>query len=151
MGRWDEYYLIEKLDLNVPIKVVANNKWTWQAQWKVGDSKFQFVADLDDTMSSDPNDWGITFWNMSHPGDFTPGSTEITGDVGTSSLKVFSGVASAFKKFVKTKKPDLFFFSAEEKSRVRLYNRLAKMISKEFRYNMTKSLEDGDYIYEFRK
>ena len=149
MGRWDEYYLIEKLDLNVPIKVVANNKFTWQAQWEVGESKFQFAADAEEFDNA--VEWGITFWNMSHPGVITRGSTEITGDVGTSSLKVFSGVASAFKKFIKAKKPNLFYFSAEEKSRIRLYNRLAKMLAKEFKYNMTKTLEDGDYIYEFEK
>ena len=151
MGRWEEYYLIEKLDLNVPVKVTANNKWTWQATFVVGEIVYRFAADVDDdAMSSDPG-WGVTFWNMTKPTAFASGHTDITGDAGSSSLKVFSGVASAFKQFIKAKKPGSFFFSAEERSRVRLYNRFAKMIAKDFGYKMTKSLADGDYMYEFTK
>ena len=122
--RWEEYYLIEKLDLNVPVKVVANNKMIWQATWEVNGVKFRFIAETDEFDYNIP-EWGITFWNMSTPSIFSSGSTDLTGDVGVSSLKVFSGVASAFKKFIRAKKPEYFFFSASEPSRVRLYNRLA--------------------------
>lgn len=138
--------------MNVPIKVVGNDRYTWQAQFKIDQTLFQFVADMEEDLDFDePEDWGVTFWNKSKTNRFGLGSTEITGDFGTSSLKVFSGVASAFKKFIQAKKPDMFFFSAEEKSRVRLYNRFAKMIAKETRYNMEKSLEDGDYLYQFTR
>ena len=151
MGRWEEYYLIESLNLNTPIKVTANNKWTWQATFKVGEVEYRFAADYDDDLDDDPAEWGVTFWNMSVPSHFSSGSTDLTGDAGTSSLKVFSGVASAFVKFIKQRKPDEFFFNAEEPSRVRLYNRLAKIVAQKSGYKMTKSLEDGDVFYEFEK
>lgn len=148
----NEFLLLEKLNMNKPIKVVANNKYTWQAQFNVADAPFRFVADFEENLAlDDPAEWGITFWNMKHPGSFTIGSTDITGDVGTSSLQVFSGVASALKKFIQAKNPDVFFFSAEEKSRVRLYNRFARMIAQKLNYKMDKTMEDGEYMYQFTK
>jgi len=149
--RWEEYYLIEKLDLNVPVKVILNNRYSWQATWEVNGVKFRFEADMDDPDYDTP-EWGITFWNMSTPSIFSSGSTDLTGNMGASSLKVFSGVASAFKKFIRAKKPEYFFFSANEPSRVRLYNRLAKMLASEFHYKMGKVQPDmDDAFYEFTK
>ena len=151
MGRWEEYYLIESLNLNTPIKVTANNKWTWQATFKVGEVEYRFAADLDDDLDDDPAEWGVTFWNMSVPSHFSSGSTDLTGDAGTSSLKVFSGVASAFKHFIKAKKPDSFFFEADEPSRVRLYNRLAKIISQKLNYKLDSQKGFDDTVYQFTK
>lgn len=151
MGRWEEYYLIESLNLNTPIKVTANNKWTWQATFKVGEVEYRFAADLDDDLDDDPAEWGVTFWNMSVPSHFSSGSTDLTGDAGTSSLKVFSGVASAFKQFIKAKKPDSFFFEADEPSRVRLYNRLAKIISQKLNYKLDSQKGFDDTVYQFTK
>jgi len=151
MGRWEEYYLIESLNLNTPIKVTANNKWTWQATFKVGEVEYRFAADYDDDLDDDPAEWGVTFWNMSVPSHFSSGSTDLTGDAGTSSLKVFSGVASAFKQFIKAKKPDSFFFEADEPSRVRLYNRLAKIISQKLNYKLDSQKGFDDTVYQFTK
>ena len=145
--RLNDYYITEKLDLNVPIKIAANNAFTWQATFEVDGEKYQFVADLDDT--DDEGSWGVTFWDMSISGTFTRGSTRITGKMGTKALPVFSGVASAFKKFIKQRKPDNFFFSAEEPSRVKLYNRLAKMLAQKFNYKLDSEKQDGDSFYDF--
>lgn len=141
-------YLTEKLKLNIPVKVTANNAYTWQATWEVDGKKYQFVADWDE-IDADVSSWGITFWDMSISGTFTRGSTRITGEMGAKAFPVFSGVASAFKKFIEQKKPDNFFFSAEEKSRVKLYNRLAKMIAQKFKYKLDAGLQDGDSFYDF--
>lgn len=150
--RWEEYYLIEKLDLNVPVKVTVNNKILWQATWEINGVKFRFVADSEDEFGDDVfPEWSITFWNMSTPSIFSSGSADLTGDMGASSLKVFSGVASAFKKFIRAKKPQHFFFTAEEPSRVRLYNRLAKMIASEFHYKMEKDIDGSNAFYGFTK
>jgi len=157
MGRWEEYYLIESLNLNTPIKVTANNRMTWQAMFKVGDIDYRFAADLSsydedwEDIAEHPAEWGITFWNMTKHTVLTAGHTDITGDAGTSSLKVFSGVASAFKQFIKAKKPDSFFFTADEPSRVRLYNRLAKIISQKLNYKLDSQKGFDDTVYQFTK
>ena len=155
-SRLTEYYINEKLDLNLPIKVVANNKYTWQAQWEVDGVLFQFAADLDDEPDFNypddlPESWGVVFFNMSEPTRFGVGNSKLTGSMGGKSLKVFSGVASAFKKFISAKKPEEFFFTAEEPSRIRLYNRISKMISQKFPYKLKRYKEEGDSAYEFTR
>ena len=115
------------------------------------------MADLDDYDDADlgvdaiSNSWGITFWNMSEPGMFTQGSTEISGKMGAKALQVFSGVASAFKKFIQQRKPNNFFFSAEERSRIKLYNRFAKMIAQKTNYKLDVGKQDGDAFYDFMR
>jgi hypothetical protein len=151
MTRFNEYLITEKFNYNYPLKVVANNKYTWQAHFTVDDTLYKFAADMEEEPSAmefgtASQEWSVVFFNMSKPGRFGIGNSEITGDKGTSALRVFSGVATALSRFIKDRKPPVFFFSAEERSRVRLYDRLAKMIVKLFRYKYEK---DGDGIDSF--
>jgi len=153
MSRLNEYYLTEKLNLNVPVKVTANNAYTWQATFEVDGVLYRFAADFDDEPLPDEDEvsWGVVFFNMSEPTRFGIGSSKVTGKMGAKALSVFSGVASAFKKFISDRKPDEFFFTAEEPSRIKLYNRMAKMISQKFNYKLKNYRQEGDSIYEFTR
>lgn len=153
MGKLQHYLIIEKMNLNTPVKVIANNSYMWMATWEVDGVIYKFGADYDDDPMPDQDEssWGVVFLNMSEPTRFGIGSSEITGKMGAKALKVFSGVASAFKQFIKDRKPEEFFFTAEEPSRIRLYNRMAKMISQKFNYKLKKYRDEGDSIYEFTR
>ena len=136
----------------MPVKVVRNEKHIWQSRFEVDGIKYSFIADLDDEIiEGEPPEWAITFFNDSKMTSWGIGSTEITGDMGARAILVFSGVASAFKKFIADKKPEAFFFTAEEPSRVKLYNRLSKMIVSKFRYKMERGGEKRDEFYSFYK
>ena len=142
-------YLTEKIDLNIPVKVIANNAYTWQATFEIDKVLYRFAADFDDDPLPNEEEvsWGIVFFNMSEPTRFGIGSSKMTGKMGS----VFSGVASAFKKFIQQRKPEEFFFTAEEPSRIKLYNRLAKMISQKFNYKLKNYRQEGDSVYEFTR
>jgi len=153
MGKLQEYLITEKLSLNVPVKVIANNAYTWQATFEVDGVLYRFAADFDDEPLPGEEELtlGIVFFNMSEPTRFGIGSSKMTGKMGAKALSVFSGVASAFKKFISDRKPYEFFFTAEEPSRIKLYNRLAKMISQKFNYKLKNYRQEGDSIYEFTR
>jgi hypothetical protein len=51
-------------------------------------------------------------------------------NTGGQHIKVFASVIDIVRDFVKRKQPDILFFTAEEPSRVKLYNRLAKQLAK---------------------
>jgi len=66
--------------------------------------------------------------------------------------KVLSGVVSSFKSFVKRTNPEVFIYSAEKGSRVRLYDRFAKIIEKEsgYKYERRPSrFRDMDFDWIF--
>lgn len=68
--------------------------------------------------------------------------------------KVLSGVVDSFKKFLKRTNPDVFVFSAEEGKRVRLYDRFAKVLQKEYGYNYARTpsrMRDMKYDWTFMR
>jgi len=67
-----------------------------------------------------------------------------TGDQFT----VFATIADIIKMFIFRRKPDAFFFSAKERSRVKLYRIFSQKLSKEFGYNVREgTLENSKDIY----
>ncbi len=89
-------------------------------------------------------------------------SIEITGDA-SNSLRVFSVVGSIIEKFIEEYKPNFFYFSAKEPSRVRLYDRLSEVVASKTSYSIIQAQEikeqlcdDGflspdDTLYLFEK
>jgi len=78
------------------------------------------------------------------------GSTKITGDSG-SPFRIFATVLDIFDDFMKKVKPNMFGFSAKEKSRQRLYDRFSKTITKKYKYDITFRMDSGDKEYIFTK
>ena len=75
------------------------------------------------------------------------GSFELTGT--GNQFTVFATVADILKMFIFRRKPEIFYFSAKEDSRIRLYNVFAKKIAKNFKYNLyTVFAGDEYYIFE---
>jgi hypothetical protein len=146
-------YINEKINLNIPVKVIKNSKDTWMATFEVDEVLYKFEANFDADFGPDFDEpaWGIVFWNMTISSRFSRGSAKITGTMGGKSLKVFSGVASALKAFIRDKKPNAFFFTAEEPSRIKLYKRFTKIITQKFAYNLSSYEQEGDSFFEFTK
>lgn len=68
--------------------------------------------------------------------------------------KVLSGVVDSFKKFLKRTNPEVFIYSAEKGSRVKLYDRFAKIIEREYGYKYEKRpsrFRDMDWDWVFYK
>ena len=74
------------------------------------------------------------------------------GILGTGNqIKVFSTVLNAINKFVNNKKPKIIRFSAAEKSRKKLYERLIKVIGSKLGYIMSKKYTKQNEITIIRK
>ena len=85
--------------------------------------------------------WTIEFGIVGHH-DYDK-SYGITG--AGNAVLVFSAVAKCFEMFINKEKPKIVFFSADEKSRVRLYDRFAKIITSKMPYKLSK---DKNLAYE---
>lgn len=73
---------------------------------------------------------------------------EITGT--GQQFTVFATIADILKMFIFRRKPDVFYFSAKENSRIKLYNIFAAKIAKDFNYDM-HSVFAGDQFYIFTR
>lgn len=69
------------------------------------------------------------------------------------SIKVFSTVLTIIEKYMNKEKPEFFFFTAEEKSRQKLYDRLSKRInSSSTDYKLYDTvLSNNGKAYTFKK
>jgi hypothetical protein len=85
--------------------------------------------------------WTIEFGLSGHH-DYSK-AFGITG-TGNAAL-VFSATAKCFEMFVNKEKPKIVVFSADEPSRIRLYDRFAKMITSKLPYKLSK---DENLAYE---
>ncbi len=136
-------YMTEKIETNVPTKIHSQKDDYMIQEFEVDGEKFKVLADLTFSHYYDDDLWMITFAPSDNP------TINITSKMGTSAMKVFSGVASALKKFVTIHKPSVFEFTAKEPSRVKLYDRFADMIAKQLRYKKVKEKYGSETVYRF--
>jgi len=133
----------EKLDLSYRLKAseVYDSKDSYEIEFDIGETEYTFEAEryfLEDSegmkkeLGFDPDhDTNVVIWNIAFKLNSNPrDSFGITGEQGMKAMEVFSAVAVCLKKFILTKRPEYFSFSAKERSRVNLYSRFAKMIPK---------------------
>jgi len=133
----------EKIDLNYRLKAseVYDSKDSYEIEFNIGETGYTFEAEpyfLEDSegmkkeLGFDPDyDSNVVIWSIAFKLDSDPFNPfGITGEQGMKAMEVFSAVAVCLKKFILTKRPEYFSFSAKERSRVNLYSRFAKMIPK---------------------
>jgi hypothetical protein len=170
--RFQEHVLVnEKLNLNYPIDNEGKMGDIYFAYFRVEGIAFEFEA-FEWTAKEAGDDmeipegiryvWEIEFKPSERKWKTVPASPEydefkepidpytLEASTGASAMKVFSGVATSLKKFLKRQKPDIFFFSAKEPKRMRAYDRFSKMIPKLTNYKMKTGKDtSGDKVYTF--
>jgi hypothetical protein len=128
-------YLNELFDTDIPVKVAAHSSDEFITKFKIGDIEYTFEADYD----SEDGEWYVSFTAGAH-------AENITGT--GKAAQVYAGVIKSFKMFIKLYRPAIFEFHAKERSRIKLYDRLAKMIKG---YKLTKSTGEMGLKYSFKK
>ena len=113
----------------------------WKALFTIDDNKYVFKAE-----TSDMERWQITFEIRGAGGK--PHDISKTGN----EFKVFATVAEILNEYLKKVKPDVFWFTAKEPSRAKLYDRFAKLIViKHRKYKAVSSVNNNKKFYEFEK
>jgi len=113
----------------------------WKALFTIDDNKYVFKAE-----TSDMERWQITFEIRGAGGK--PHDISKTGN----EFKVFATVAEILNEYLKKVKPDVFWFTAKEPSRAKLYDRFAKLIVRKHpKYKAVNSVNNNKKFYEFEK
>lgn len=135
-------YLNEVLNKPLPWKLISNQNYEFNAIFEIEDLTYSFESVLYGAnlvlpslrqTTKDEDIWELSFYlagstkNLNL--DFESGITN-TGN----EFKVFATIVDITKKFIEVKKPSQFMFTAHEVSRIRLYDRFAKLIQSKFNY-----------------
>ena len=101
---------------------------------------YYFAADYD----SDNNDWEVEFEREGS------GIQRVKIDRKVL-MELFAALEKAFSEFLKTKKPDSFYFTGS-KDRIKLYDTIARRITNKTKYKMSKEpTGPGGTAYFFDK
>ena len=131
-----QQYINELFDTDVDIKVNTEDFSTVIYEFEIDGIKFEFNA------NNENGTWEIIF----------SGKKRSTGITGTGNApQVFAGIAKCTDMFLKKYKPIEFYFSAKERSRVKLYKRFSKVITKKYPYvfRLDKNYDDGEDMFVF--
>ena len=124
-------------------------KWKWfKTNWRewialfiIEDNKYVFKAETDDMER-----YQITFEIRGTGGK--PHDISKTGN----EFKVFATVAEILNEYLKKVEPEIFWFSAKEPSRAKLYDRFAKLIVRKHpKYKAVSNVKSNQKFYEFEK
>jgi hypothetical protein len=111
--------------------------------------EFQFVA----TLVGEDNPWELLFLRVqSKPGGGS--AIAVFNDLtAKETLAVFSGVKAALMKWYNSQKPDHFAFSAKsnEKTRIKLYDKFAKIIAAKLKFKMISGTLKSNKRYVFTR
>ena len=133
--------LLEVLNKPAEWKWFKTSSREWKALFTIDDNKYVFQAE-----TSDMERWQITFEIRGAGGK--PHDISKTGN----EFKVFATVAEILNEYLKKVKPDIFWFTAKEPSRAKLYDRFAKLIvRKHQKYKAVSSVNNNKKFYEFEK
>ena len=133
--------LIEILNKPAEWKWFLKAPREWKALFTIDDNKYVFKAE-----TSDMERWQITFEIRGAGGK--PHDISKTGN----EFKVFATVAEILNEYLKKVKPEIFWFTAKEPSRAKLYDRFAKLIVRKHpKYKAVNSVSNNQKFYEFEK
>jgi hypothetical protein len=133
--------LLEVLNKPAKWKWFKTNWREWIALFIIEDNKYVFKAETDDMER-----YQITFEIRGTGGK--PHDISKTG----SEFKVFATVAEILNEYLKKVEPDVFWFSAKEPSRAKLYDRFAKLIVRKHpKYKAVSNVRSNQKFYEFEK
>lgn len=155
MNNFPEFYFNETLDTKVDTDI-HKTKSGYSSVFIIDDHNYRIMfLSRSEELDLDNDIFEISFWRDDVS---IYDSLKILNDT-QNSLKVFGAIANIIKKWIDKENPQSFFFSAKEKSRIRLYDRFAKMISQltdyQFDNNLNKYLKkmyaDDMTYYSFSK
>jgi len=128
--------------LNAPVewKTIEDNDYGYAARFEIGGLTYEFVAETEDEDHMD-----IDFFLMKKDGPTT--AVTNTGNA----LQVFATVIAIIKKVISKRKPATIAFSAKEGSRIKLYDRLAKLLPSIGYSLVSTKTNAGGKGYEFAK
>ena len=133
--------LLEVLNKPAEWKWFKTSSREWKALFTIDDNKYVFQAE-----TSDMERWQITFEIRGAGGK--PHDISKTGN----EFKVFATVAEILNEYLKKVKPDIFWFTAKEPSRAKLYDRFAKLIVRKHpKYKAVSNVKSNQKFYEFEK
>jgi len=140
-------------DVDVEFEEVFGSQTT---KFQIDDIQYDMIFKVFGTNKPGEKIFEVTFGPTNLPPNKS--SFDILGDT-KNSLKVFGAVANVLKKWIEKENPYAFFFSAFEPSRIRLYDRFAKMIEQNLNYNFDPKLnaeieateEDNSKHYTFTR
>ena len=128
----------------------------WNAEFSVGDRKFEFMAlkgAVDDSELYPHEDevdqkeaWSVGFVQAGTG----KGSarTDITGE--GKPIEIFNKALAAMKEFVKGAKPKYIYFSAKEPSRMKLYNLMVKKLASGVGFKVINASQ-GNYLLQNKR
>lgn len=134
-----EHYLTELLTSPLPFRWLPRaHKWSvWQAEFKTPtgqayDVRFQLFDTANDEFShgdgSDTPAWGFVFRNAT-PNMEPMKRFDILGT--GEAIPIFATVIAILRDFIQRVRPERINFSAEEPSRIKLYDRFIRMIQQQ--------------------
>ena len=133
--------LLEVLNKPAEWKWFKTSSREWKALFTIVDNKYVFKAE-----TSDMERLQITFEIRGTGGK--PHDISKTGN----EFKVFATVAEILNEYLKKVEPEIFWFTAKEPSRAKLYDRFAKLIVRKHRkYKAVSSVNNNKKFYEFEK
>ena len=133
--------LLEVLNKPAEWKWFKTSSRQWTALFIIDNNKYVFQAE-----TSDMETWQITFEIRGTGGK--PHDISKTGN----EFKVFATVAEILNEYLKKVEPEIFWFTAKEPSRAKLYDRFAKLIVRKHRkYKAVSSVNNNKKFYEFEK
>ena len=162
MSRLQKYLLTEKFNLKYPIDNIYSGSESFSGRFTVDNTQFSLHAEsfnFDDSFDIEytpgleflEDSRGYEVWYIDFA-DAGAGSWGITGKMGTKAMSVFSGVLTLMNEFIKKKKPKVFYFSAKESSRVKLYDAMTKLMIKKIPgYKVKKVNTPNKNTYTFYK
>jgi hypothetical protein len=142
--------ILESLKSPYPYKI-EKGSGVYRAYWEVpGDNKRQYAMGyhfeaLRQGLEYYEFEVGEDSWNIEFIAHDHDSGTDIIGS--GQAFRVFATVSTILKEFIKSKNPSMFHFTAQEPSRIKLYDRFAKQIKKIAGYKFIKLMGDNDVLY----
>ena len=142
-------YMREIFDSPVSYRVLTHSPIKFEVYFKIGKIGYTFDASADeDDKANRRNFWIVFSSHTTLRRDWGSGKMHVTGE--GNPFVVFSTLAKIMEEFIKKYKPYQIQFSADEKSRQKVYRIFAQMIGKKFNY-MVKilhwSMSGEEYIF----
>ena len=131
-------YINELFDTKVDIKVDWQDTSSLRYVFTINDNEYFFTADTYKQKEA----WEIWFALKG-----VEGGSEITNT--GNATQVFAAVSKCMDMFMKKVKPDAFYFSAKEPSRIKLYKRFSKLFIKKHKKYEVKIYKDQHGNDEF--
>jgi hypothetical protein len=145
------------MDTPVSIKITQNDPYGYgfETEFEAGGEKYLFAAFLDD---SEEQEFEVVFsrvYRLPTSGRLST-KFDVMADMDIkSALAVFSGVKKSLEAWLHTNemqvKPPIFYFSAKEldASRVKLYDKFAKMIARKTKFKLERKSHGKQVFYSF--